>query len=298
MDLNERFLAEARAFLQYVDLRELHRRIAGFRMLSFSSMSYADLTNALLRVFEFETPTGRRAMFRPTAGSFAAGTRFYRVRTTSSDDLAPPIRSMSRIQDCWEPPRDVVPVGRLNRPGEPLLYTSLHHYLVAVDEMRIKDGECCSVMVYEAVDAVRTPVIGLSHPSINWLDEDDAMKMEMVNEFLRNEFTRDVGRGTEYLYRISESIAKTWFDFPPELQDAWCYPSIVDKNSYNVAFRPDKRRERLRLIGVQIGRPQTLSNGERSLCIELLAREKAGTDELDYFRMGSLEQRRIFPELR
>lgn len=77
------------------------------------------------------------------------------------------------------------------------------------------------------------------------------------------------------------------------LQDAWCCPSIVNKRSYNVAFRPERRRERLRLIGVQLGRPQTLSNGERSLHIELLAREKAGTDELDYFRMGSLEHRRI-----
>ena len=306
MDLNEAFVAEARDFLRHVDARELHRRIARFRMLNFGAMSYAELTNAIIGVIQFDTPTGPRAILRPTIGWFAAGTRFYRVRTIPSEDrdsIGPPspsmsrIRAMSRIRDCWEPPKEVVPVGRLNRAGQPLLYTSPRNFLVAIDEMKIEDGECCSLIVYEAADNVKIAVIGNSHPSIGALDEYSTMKMEMIDGFLRDEFTRDVGPGTEYLYRLSEVIAKSWFDLPPEVQDAWCYPSIVDKNSCNVAFRPDRRREKLRLIGVQIGSPRTLSNGQRYLHVELLAGEKEGTEELDYFRMGSLEQRRLFPEL-
>lgn len=47
------------------------------------------------------------------------------------------------------------------------------------------------------------------------LDEADALKVEMIEGFLRDEFTRDVGMGTEFLYRISEVIVKDCFDLPP-----------------------------------------------------------------------------------
>ncbi len=97
-----------------------------------------------------------------------------------------------------------------------------------------------------------------------YLHDEDALKVEMLHDFLRHEFTRDVGRGTEYLYRISESIAKSWFDLPPEVQDAWCYPSIVDQNLYNIAFRP-RQRSKLRLLEVQIGTYRTSESGELEL---------------------------------
>ena len=54
---------------------------------------------------------------------------------------------------------------------------------------------------YEAVEDVNVTVIG-GDPDIDGLDETDALKLLMIQGFLRDEFTRDVGRGTEYLYRI------------------------------------------------------------------------------------------------
>ena len=81
------------------------------------------------------------------------------------------------------------------------------------------------------------------------LDHANALKVEMMQGFLRDEFTRDVEHGTEYLYRISETIAKEYFDLPPEMQDAWCFPSVVDKRCFKATFSPGTR-SKLRLIGV------------------------------------------------
>ena len=126
------------------------------------------------------------------------------------------------------------------------------------------------------------------------LDDVDALKIEMIQGFLQDEFTRDVGQRTEYLYRISEIIAKHYFDMPPEMQDAWCYPSIVDKNKFNVAFRP-KPRAKLRLIGIEIAEVYGMGNGEHVLRVGLVAAEVEGCDDLAYFHIGSPEQRELFP---
>ena len=282
-------------FLQCVDARELHRRISEFRRLSFCSMSYEDVHQAVLDVIMFDTPNGALAVVQPSSAQYSAGTRFYRVRAIPKDDHVLPLRSMSKIRDCWEPPGEVTPIGRLNRQGEPLLYTSPGNPLVAVDEVKIADGGWCSVIAYDAVEDVNVTVIG-GDPVVHGLDKADALKLEMIQGFLRDEFSRDVGRGTEYLYRISEIIARDYFDLPPVVHDAWCYPSIADKNSWNVAFRPKDRRK-LRLIGVTVAKPRRLRDGKRELRVALMAREKEGSNALSYFRIGSPEQRQLFPEI-
>ena len=217
-----------KAFLQCVDARELHRRISGFRGRNFGSMSYKEVAQAILDVIMFDTPNGSMALVQPRSARYPAGTRFYRVRAIPQDDQVTPLRSMSKVGDCWEPPAQKAPTGRLNREGEPLLYTSPINPMVAIDEVKIADGDWCSVIAYDAVDDVNVTVIG-ADPAVDGLDEADALKLEMIQGFLRDEFTRDVGRGTECLYRISEIIAKDYSDLPPVSHDAWCYPSIADK---------------------------------------------------------------------
>ena len=206
-------------FLPYVDARELHRRISQFRKLGFQSMSYADVKYAIVDVITFDTPSGPHSVLQPSTKTYPAGTRFYRVRSIPEDDHTLPLRSMSKTADCWEPPRELVTMGRLNKEGEPLLYTSPIDLFVAVDELKIPDREWFSLIEYEAVEDVNVAMIG-GDVDTGSLDDADALKVEMIQGFLRAEFTRDVGQGTEFLYQISEVIAKDYFDLPPEVQDA------------------------------------------------------------------------------
>ena len=126
---------------------------------------------------------------------------------------------MSKVSDCCEPPKKLVKMGRLNKDGEPILYTSPSDPRVAIGELKIPDHEWFSLIVYEAVEGVNVAIIG-GDVDVEGLDDVDALKIEMIQGFLRDEFTRDVGRGTEYLYRISEIIAKDYFDMPPVMLDA------------------------------------------------------------------------------
>ena len=280
-------------FLPHVDVRSLHRRITQFRKLNFRSMSYGDVSQAIRDVIIFNTPNGPCSVLQVSTGPYPAGTLFYRVRTIPRDDHVTPLRSMSKVSDCWEPPKKLVKMGRLNKDGEPILYTSPSDPRVAIGELKIPDHEWFSLIVYEAVEDVNVAMIG-GDVDVEGLDDVDALKIEMIQGFLRDEFTRDVGRGTEYLYRISEIIAKDYFDMPPVMQDAWCYPSIVDKSKFNVAFRP-KTRTKLRLIGVEMAKVYRMENGEAALQMSWIAAETEGRGDLSYFEIDSPEQRRLFP---
>ncbi len=74
-----------------------------------------------------------------------------------------------------------------------------------------------------------------NYSAIGFTDDTAILNNDLINNFLKDEFSRDVGRGTEYLYKISEIIAKWYFDLPPgDVQDAWAYSSIQDKEKYNL----------------------------------------------------------------
>ena len=78
------------------------------------------------------------------------------------------------------------------------------------------------------------------------------------------------------------------------MQDAWCYPSIVDQSKFNVAFRPEKRAK-LRLIGVEINKACRMEDGSPVLKVQVVAAKVGGCEDLSYFRIGSPVQRELFP---
>lgn len=280
-------------FLKYVDINELHDKISHFRDLDFKTLSYDDIRKELLTVITFKTPKGVRSILTPISNSFPSGTKFYRVRTIPEEEKTLPLESMKFISDCWEPPKQIVKVGRLNRANEPLLYTSSEP-CVAAEELKVKEGEWFSLIVYESTDIIQVTSIGLPFEH-NSLDKNELLKHKMIQDFLKHEFMRDVGKGTEYLYKISEVIIKDYFDLPPIIQDAWCYPSIAKKGGLNICFRPTST-SKLKLIGVKITSIEIKENN----CFfetKIVANDSGDGKTLNYYDIGSDTQKAIFPEI-
>ena len=69
------------------------------------------------------------------------------------------------------------------------------------------------------------------------LSEKGLINAKIINQFLVNEFTRDVGDGTEFLYRISNRLVVDYFDLPN--CDGYLYPSVARKQGYNLALKPE-----------------------------------------------------------
>ncbi len=287
-------MIQVKEFLKYVDISELHDKICAFRELDFKKLDYQEVQNEIAKVISFETPSGSCSHLTPVCASYPSGTRFYRVRNIVEGDTRLPLKSMSTVSDCWEPPSQVVKAGRLNRERESLLYTAPMAPDIAIEELKVVDDQNFSLIVYEALTPIKVTGIGFP-PNIEGLSKDEILKLRMIQDFLKHEFVRDVGHGTEYLYRISESITKDYFDLPPDVQDAWCYPSVAKKGGYNVCFRPTAK-QKLSLVGVQIAAVRR----EESGClfnVKLIAKDSGDGMNLSYHGIGSPEQKTLFPEI-
>ena len=282
--------ADIQNILKQIDPLVLMKKIAEFRRLNISGMSSAEIDKAILDVLCWN------GMFccYTNIKSYPAGTKFFRVKRFKGSKV--PDERFKEYQDFWETdPKHLKDYGRLNKPGESLLYVTpdLH---CAIDECRIKEDEFFAAILYTAKTDIKVNMIGgeFDYPQMGIVDEKVKLIHEIYNGFLRDEFSRDVGKGTEFLYRTSEAIAKSYFDLPPRVvQDAWAYASIQDKKKYNVCFRPDIAHEVLELNGAMICRV----NEAKEVKVYCVA---VGVDENNnilFYPVGSEPQKRVFPEI-
>lgn len=276
--------------LKSVDIFELTSRIKEFRSLNIRCLSDQELFDAIMRVLTWNN------VFRYCTNmrSFPEGTSFFRVRKLSGSKI--PIDNFNIYGDMWEAPQNVLTeYGRLNKPYESLLYTSLEPQ-VAVRETHIAENDFYAVIKYTAKDTVKVNFIGgeYDYNEVGITDKYAITVHEIYNNFLRDEFSRDVGKGTEFLYRVSERIAKDYFDLLPRVvQDAWGYSSVQDKAKYNVCFRPEIAHELLQVDGALICKKDESDNIQVK-CIALCAEN----DRMEFFTLGSPQQKKVFPEIR
>lgn len=233
------FLQEVKEVLSKIETVEIIKKIEKFRKLDLKKISDIDLFNEILKTISANVNGVDKAIVVPRYATYPPKTRFYRVRAVQPEDHYIPLKAMTFEADAWNPPTQFVKTrGRLNNVNESLLYTSPIQPQTAIEEMKINDGERFCLIVYESISDIKVTMIGLWE-DLPELNSEENLKMRLISNFLNDEFRRDVGIGTEFLYRTSERIVKDYFDLPPRVvQDAWCYPSVVSKTSVNVVLDP------------------------------------------------------------
>lgn len=285
-------------FLSRISIEDIVKKQELFHSLSIKKLTDEELFQALLSAISFDVEgTGRETSFlTPRSVSFPKGTRLYRIRKLDIEDYYIPLKVLAIEQDVWNAPVEKCKLGRLNKDGESLLYTSVQSPNVCVEEMDIEDGQNFCLIVYEAKKEIKATLIGV-WKDCQELSKDENLKMRMITNVLRDLFTRDVGTGTEYLYRLSERIAKDYYDLPRDCQDAWCYPSVAAKQGYNCCFRPDVAKDVLNLVGIQICTVNRQDDNYmyNCKCISVWNKEK---NVFEYYSVDSLICHSLFPEIK
>lgn len=287
---------EFREYLRHIDTSQLLERISQFRDLDFKRMPSAEISERFRNVLMFGPSEDQKTCALPIGiGNFKTGNKFFRVRKLEAQEMKFPLRGMEIEADAWEPPAKYVRTGRLNKDGEPLLYTSPDDLNVAIEETKIADGELFSAIVYEAAEPIKCALIGIPAPDLA-LSSDEQIKLKIVLDFLRHEFIRDVGVGTEHLYKISEALTKDNFDLPEQESDGWCYPSVAMKGRVNVCFRPHVARKKLTLLGVMICSAKRVDDGYE-ISVHRIAHGFDPSGRFVYHPIGSEVQKTVFPEI-
>ncbi|WP_298760087.1 hypothetical protein [uncultured Psychroserpens sp.] len=240
-----------RGSLDKITVEELHNRIEKFKEIDLKTISDKELKKRIKQVISYNLKDKSYGGGFVYTTTFNLGTQFYRVRKFDTKELNVAMTKMKIEKDAWEPPL-VKNRGRLNIAGESLLYTCPYTQETAIEEMKIHEGEFFALITYESTENISAIKIGEWKKNNNFSKEQN-QKLRIIKNFLHSEFTKDVGIGKEYLYRVSEIIIKDYFDFLPiSEQQAWCYPSVKLKNEYNVCFRSKIHKKILKLKGVAI----------------------------------------------
>ena len=137
-----------RQYLLQFTVHELRQKIRTFKNLNIRTMEPAAIEAAVLDVVTVGNP--RFAVLPVYATTYPKGTRFFRIRRFV-DGLNP----VATVADCWYPPPDKTKMGRVNREGMPVLYTSPGDPLIAVAEMGAADGSRCVVLQYDATKEIQ-----------------------------------------------------------------------------------------------------------------------------------------------
>lgn len=230
---------------------EIMERIRAFKKLPIANLSDRDLRDELYKTILIN----EKFQYIVNQGVYPAGTRFYRVRELSGCTV--PFAELTDTSGFWYPPSSFVKkMGRMNKPGESVLYCTPTNPFTPIYEVEPKANSFYALIAYESLHDINVNIIGgeYDYQKLGIFDEKTIVINDLLNDFLRDEFSMVVGHGTEYLYRISEIIAKDFFDLPTEVQDAWAYPSICDKKLYNTCFRPEKADALFELKGALIAK--------------------------------------------
>lgn len=160
---------------------------------------------------------------------------FYRIRRSS--------RVLSSIVDFGAPPVELAEKRRCGFDGLPMLYLS-EDGMTPFEEMGVPLHEHVYIAKYnikpgEELD-LRYPFVLRPDSGSTELSEKRLLAERIMWEFLRSEFMRPVGQGTEFLYNLTASIC--WFmrTHMRGHADGISYPSIVHgSHRNNVALYPD-----------------------------------------------------------
>lgn len=172
--------------------------------------------------------------------------QFFRVRKLEENQYI-------YTKELIYPPKKYVKVrGRLNDIKESMLYVS-RDQVTPFYEVKAKVGERYAMIGYEILQGenIQATVIGLNNPYSDdmKLNEQGKINYRIIEQFFYTEFTKDVGKGTEYLYKISTMLAKNFFDIPN--CDAYEYPSVALNRNVNLAIKPQAVDKKLKIISVE-----------------------------------------------
>lgn len=219
--------------LNTIDTLSLLTKIEEFKKLDLKKASIGEISSKALDTLSCILVSGC---------DFEKKEKLYRVRKLNDDST----EQIKTFNDIWHPPASMVKTdGRVNLKGEPMLYCSTDT-LTPLYECDIKSGDCYALIQYSVKENEKLIgyLVGNEIEPEN-LNEIGKINNKIINDFIISEFTKQVGKGTEYLYKISNVIAQNFMDMP--FCDAYVYPSVANyKKGWNVAIKPKSALEKVK----------------------------------------------------
>lgn len=210
--------------LSHVSVDDIANRIIKFEA-ELPALSVEELPAKIKDAILFDYNGMKFSSFQSEAREYQKGGVFYRVRR-----LAPSTSKLEK-SDFWEPPKNVISYGRLNKPGEQLLYLTACEPLTPIKEVNILEDEPFLLTCYISTDVIKVLGLGFkSNFTADGLSKDSLTKLQLITSFIDRNFLSD----RESAYIVSSIIASDICDFN---YDGWVYPSVANEGGENTCLK-------------------------------------------------------------
>ena len=177
---------------------------------------------------------------------------FYRIRKHAEFIL-------TKYDDFWCPPQKDISVGRLNVQNQQILYLSLDP-ITPFHEANIEPGDYFTFMYYKYKTEAKISALfleGLPDESElilrkNGINDKGFLNYTILCDFLKGEMIKPVGKGTEYIYIVTNLI-KEYLD-PSQTEQGYLYSSVKDFARRNLAVKQNIAKSLLDCTGSIHGR--------------------------------------------
>lgn len=242
--------------LNNINTLELLTKIEEFKKMDLKNTTYEDILMKSLDTLRCMIVSGC---------CFDKKQKLYRVRKLKSYST----NELETFQDIWHPlPEMIKADGRVNLKGNPILYCSTDN-ITPLYECNIKEGDCYAMIQYSIKEneKINGYMVG-NQGEIDNLNETGKINNKIINDFVISEFTKEVGKGTEYLYKVSNVIATNFMDLP--YCDAYVYPSVANyKKGWNVGIKPESAINKIEFDCALICVLKEISNNNGGIIFEL-----------------------------
>ena len=211
--------------------------------------------SSIEEISELLTPMFRG--YKAIAPKFQPGLRLFRTRICDK-----PLH----ISELSYPPAPLTPLGRVNRPGSPILYCCTSRS-APFFESRPEIGQTVAIVWWITTAPLHVnhvgytasvfQTLGSNREQAGWGPEPARVPGEDINvqvaEFLAETFTRAVPKGSEYLYKLSVAIAEKLF--LDDMFDGLLYPTVqMRANADNFALKPRYADSHLQFLKAEFAR--------------------------------------------
>ena len=207
----EKVLCFYKEYASKLDPMLFKKRIGNFWKHDFNEMSEGQIFNAINEVLSVDDSI----IFPVNYKIITPEMQLYRIRHV-------PLSFVPSEKDCWSPPEGMVMGNRLNRRGDPWLYTSFNAG-TAFSEMPIPLGKNAMVIIYKPIEELKLSFPGFNMDTLQTdfsFSRKEILRLELVTQFMRDLFMIEVNEGEGYLYKITQVFPRRTWTIPKVLEFA------------------------------------------------------------------------------
>ncbi|AYR19195.1 RES domain-containing protein [Alcaligenes faecalis] len=222
-------------FMGWISINDLKSRIELFEM-SRNSLSYDNAREILKNILLVGPEECRGGSFFLEARGMCEGSIFWRSRKMKYFE-----KSLEE-KEFWAPPSDCVrDNGRVNYPGQSVLYTSLHPITTAA-EVRVVAGDKILNISYELLRMIDVFWVDENKENIGYTKE-TYEKLHLISKFIKsNLMSRDEGA-----YVFSSVFVN---DIMPDQCSGWFYESVLGGGGENYCFKAIDAVNNLKILKI------------------------------------------------